>query len=180
MRPILFLAALAPACAETTVTDDSFAADALTLWSDAFADGDALPDDLRCERDGGDGASPPLAWSDPAEVAVSFALTMTVAEADNHYWLLWDIPAGTRSLSRGNAESVGTEGSNKDEVDTGYTPPCAPPDSAGTHTYTITLMALDGDPVDLPDTDDVSVDLDVLTAAVDGLVAERATISFTN
>ncbi|MDP5084371.1 MAG: hypothetical protein NWQ23_03045, partial [Yoonia sp.] len=100
----------------------ALAQDALTLSSPAMANGAPLPADLKCQRDNGDGASPPLVWTGVPVGTQSLALIMyhypkgTVEGVDppSQYWLLWNIPAGTVSLPRANPDSIGNEGSDKD------------------------------------------------------------------
>ena len=180
--PALLVIAAAGCGATTEPQDGTF-----TLTSTDFDDGGILPEELRCERDGGLGLSPALEWSDAPEGTVGFALTMThlpanagPADPPNHYWLLWDIPAATNGLSRGNIEGIGIEGADKDGVGTGYSPPCAPADSAEQHEYTLTLMALSGRSDDLPTADDVTVDYDYLRSAVFPLILDEAILTVWN
>lgn len=184
LRVLLPLAALC-ACGEKledSAADDSAASDAFTLTSSAFADGGDLPEALKCERDGGAGESPPLAWSGPPSDTHSFALTMTFWPGEdpppNHYWLLWGIPSGTAELAQGNPDSVGVEGSDKDGVSTGYTPPCSP-SADESHTYTITLYALSEDP-GLGSEDSVDVDWEALTTAVEEIVLDSVELTVVN
>jgi phosphatidylethanolamine-binding protein (PEBP) family uncharacterized protein len=164
------------------------AQDALTLTSPAFSTGGALPDDLKCQRDDGEGLSPPLAWTGVPTGTQSLALIMYhypkgTAEGMNppsQYWLLWDIPAATDSLPRGNPGSVGNEGSDKDARATGYTPPCSPKPwfsfgSGPQHQY----FALNA-PLSLPAHDDLSVDWTALTTAMKDKVIASSRISFRN
>ncbi|MEP2471846.1 MAG: hypothetical protein ABJH45_09845, partial [Paracoccaceae bacterium] len=104
-----------------------------------------LPAALKCTRDGGDGVSPPLVWSEIPAGNESLAVIMhhyprgAVAGRDvpNQYWLQWNIPPNTSELDRANPTSIGDEGADKDERQTGYTPPCSPAGSA--HECTITV-----------------------------------------
>ena len=169
------------------------AQDALTLSSPAMANGSHLPDDLKCQRDDGDGASPPLEWSGVPVATQSLALIMyhypkgTVEGVDppSQYWLLWNIPVGTMGLPRGNPASIGDEGSNRDGVATGYTPPCSPKpwfsfSSKPEHQYFIELFALTAPLATLPTHDALSVDWTVLTAAMKDKVIASSRISFWN
>ena len=148
------------------------------LTSPDLIDGTELPADLKCMRDGGKGLSPALAWKDVPEGTRSLALIMhhyprgTVEgkDAPSQYWLLWNVPAETRGLSRGNPDSIGDEGSDKDGKRTGYTPPCSPKpwwsfNSGPQHEYTITLYALSRALSTLPARDDADVDWEALTKA---------------
>ncbi len=191
--PLLLLVALAhPAKAQ-----DSF-----VLTSPAFQNGGSLPDDLKCERHGGDGASPPLVWGAVPAGTTSLALIMhhypngrvEGHDVPSHYWLLWNIPADTKELPRGNPASIGTEGSDKDKRRTGYTPPCSPlgyleslwrffgsaPSPGSKHKYTITLYALNA-PLDmLPPQDLIEIDWAAMTKALEGRIVKSTSISFLN
>ncbi len=164
----------------------AIAQDAFVLTSSAMTEGGDLPADLKCTRDGGDGLSPPLEWTGVPDGTESLALIMhhyprdTVAGVDtpSQYWLLWNIPADTSSLPRGNPASLGNEGADKDEKTTGYTPPCSP--AGARHEYTITLYALSGPADQLPASDDLGVDWEMMTQAIDDLVISSASISFWN
>lgn len=167
-------------------TSTGDAGDDLVVTSSKITDGGELPDDLKCVRDGGDGASPPIAWSNAPSGTAGFAVLMyhypdgTTAGVDtpNHYWLLWNIDSSVSSLSRGNAESVGTEGSDKDGVGTGYTPPCSPSGS-GAHEYHIRVYALSGTPSALGSVDTVDVGYDEFISAVTPLSLATGELSFT-
>lgn len=162
------------------------AQEAFVLTSPAISDGGDLPADLKCTRDGGDGLSPPLQWSNIPEQTDSLALIMhhyprgrvEGVDAPSQYWLLWNVPADRAELPRGNPESLGDEGLDKDGRRTGYTPPCSPPGSR--HEYTITLYALDTPPEELPSGDSMAVDWAKMTQAIDGRVIGSASLSFWN
>ncbi len=162
------------------------AQEGFTLSSPEIEDGGLLPDALKCTRDGGDGVSPPLAWTNVPEGTESLAVIMhhyprgTVAgrDAPSQYWLLWNIPPDTLGLERGNPASIGDEGSDKDQQATGYTPPCSP--GGDVHEYTITAYALDAPLSSLPANDDISVDWTALTEALDGKVIAASDINFGN
>ncbi len=157
-----------------------------TLTSPVMTDGGILPADLKCTRDGGDGLSPPLEWDAVPDGTESLALIMhhyphgTVEGEDtpSHYWLLWNIPADTTEIPRGNPASLGDEGADKDMQRIGYTPPCSPGEEQ--HEYTITLYALNA-PVDaLPTQDDPTVDWTAMVKAIDGKAIAESSISFLN
>lgn len=164
-----------------------------TLLSPAMEDGAALPDDLKCPRDHGDGASPPLAWSGTPEGTQSLALVMyhyprgTVEGVDppSHYWLLWNISPNVAALPRGNPQSIGNEGSDKDGHATGYTPPCSPKpwfsfSDEPEHQYFIEIFALAEPVTALPEHDDRSADWKAVMNAIDGKVIASSRISFWN
>lgn len=160
---------------------------AFALSSPALTDGAALPDDPKCSRDGGDGASPPLTWKNPPRGTEGYALVMhhyphgtyPGIDAPSHYWLLWDVPASAAGIERGNPEGLGYEGADKDMRRTGYTPPCSPAGGA-THQYTITVYAVDGVLEGLPQQDDPSVTWADMMAALRTHVRGAASISFVN
>jgi len=145
--PLMF-ALMSIAAPNLNIVGAVAAQDSFMLTSPAIVDGGMLPADLKCTRDGGDGVTPPLAWSAVPDGTKSLALIMhhyprgrvEGVDAPSQYWLLWNIPPETQALPRGNPASIGDEGADKDERRTGYTPPCSPPGSM--HEYTITLYAL--------------------------------------
>jgi Raf kinase inhibitor-like YbhB/YbcL family protein len=174
---------LISACSNTIATPSS---SGLTLSSPLFEDQGTLPADLKCTRDGGDGLSPPISWEGAPANTKSFAVIMhhypkgRVEGVDNpsHYWLVWNIPADTHSFSRGNVESIGNEGGDKDKRYVGYTPPCSPGNV--THSYTITVYALDSDTIALGNQDDIEVDWLALTGAIEGHVLDSSSLTFNN
>ena len=153
----------------------------LALSSPDFADGDDLPADFGCSRDGGGDLSPSLTFSGVPAEATSLVVTMHYDPnpggdgSPNQYWLLWGLAPELGGLEAGNPDSLGQEGSDKDGVSTGYTPPCSP-SADETHTYVLTLHALSGDP-GLPDEDDGSIDYEALTAAIAGATVEAASLT---
>jgi Raf kinase inhibitor-like YbhB/YbcL family protein len=77
----------------------------MTLASPAWPDGATIP--LKYTQ-AGDELSPPLTWGNVPEGVVSFALIAHDLDAatgngidDVLHWMLWNIPAATRSLSEG-------------------------------------------------------------------------------
>ena len=184
MNRCIAISATAAICA--SLASESVAQKAFTLISTEVADGGMLPAALKCTRDGGDGVSPPLAWSNVPVGTESLAVIMyhyprgAVAgrDAPSQYWLLWNIPVDTTELERGNPLSIGDEGADKDERHAGYTPPCSPAGSV--HEYTIAAYALDAPLSNLPENDDISVDWETLTTAMVGKVITSSEISFKN
>lgn len=164
----------------------AMAQEPFTLTSPVMIDGGTLPADLKCVREGGDGLSPPINWTHPPEGTRDYAVVMhhyprdrvEGVDAPSQYWLLWNIPATTTGLARGNPASIGDEGSDKDMRRTGYTSPCSPPGPA--HQYTITVYALRAPPATLPDHDDAHVDWRQMMAAMDGLILGSSTLVFSN
>ena len=157
------------------------------LTSPALVDGAALPDDLKCTRDGGDGLSPPLTWTNAPQGVGGFAIviqhyprgTYPGVNAPSHYWLVWNIPAGANGVTRGNPEGLGIEGSDKDIRAIGYTPPCSPA-GGGTHEYMIWVYALDGPLDGLPQDDSVMIGWADVMTALNGHVLDAASVTFIN
>ncbi|MGJ8533744.1 MAG: YbhB/YbcL family Raf kinase inhibitor-like protein [Alphaproteobacteria bacterium] len=184
MKPLLTISAMSVVCA--TLATAGMAQDGFVLSSPEIVDGGALPAELKCTRDGGDGVSPPLSWTAVPDGTQSLAVIMhhyprgTVEgrDAPSHYWLLWNIPADTLAIERGNPLSIGDEGSDKDQRRIGYTPPCSPPGAL--HEYTITLHALDAPLGSLPQHDDIAVDWETMTQAMDGKIIAETQITFNN
>ncbi|MEM7709507.1 MAG: YbhB/YbcL family Raf kinase inhibitor-like protein [Pseudomonadota bacterium] len=162
------------------------AQDAFVLSSPVLTDGGRWPAGLKCARDGGDGLSPPLDWRGLPAGTRSLALAMQHClrgmiqgvDAPSQYWLLWNVPADVTALSRGNPESIGDEGSDKDGRRIGYTPPCFP--GAEPHIYTITLHALAAPSDGLPDHDAREIDWTAMMTAIDGLIIASTSFSFMN
>jgi len=79
----------------------------MSLGSSAWSDGDMMPAKY---TQAGAQVSPPLAWSNAPDDAVSFVLIARDADTaigngtdDILHWMLWNIPKGTRSLPEGIA-----------------------------------------------------------------------------
>lgn len=116
----------------------------LTLTSSSFHANGEIPARFTCE---GANASPALSWSDPPAATRSFALIMSDPDAPGGnfiHWVIYDLPALTRSLpegvgrsSEGGGGRQGTNGFGK----TGYGGPCPP--AGKPHRYLLRLWALD-------------------------------------
>jgi Raf kinase inhibitor-like YbhB/YbcL family protein len=109
------------------------------VTSASFTDGGAIPVRFTCD---GDQTSPPLSWSDGADATpAAWALVVDDPDAPGGtfvHWVVFDIPAGTRSVApgavpAGGRQAVGSAGS------AGYAGPCPP---SGTHHYRFTVYAL--------------------------------------
>ena len=118
----------------------------LQLTSDAFVNGQSIPAKYSCI---GKNISPALTWTEPPAGTQSFALIMDDPDAPGRtwvHWVLFNIPAGARSLQEDlpitgknvdpNAIYVGNNSSGA----TAYQGPCPP---SGTHRYFFKLYALD-------------------------------------
>lgn len=138
------------------------------LKSPAFASGSKMP--LEFTGDGA-GVSPPLSWEEAPAKTASFALVMDHITRDGErkvYWVLWDIPASSRSLPK-NSSEIGTTGATwKPGED--YVPPRSA--GPGEKTYKITLYALSEKPA--PQARGGKVTRDELLAAIRGKVLDSA------
>lgn len=124
-----------------------FALSDLQLVSDAFSQGEAIPEKYTGD---GDDVSPPLSWSNVPEDAKSFAVICHDPDAplitpNGTYgfvhWVLYNIPGDVRSLEEGTKRY--THGRNNfDKI--GYGGPM-PPDGHGTHRYYFWILALNED-----------------------------------
>jgi hypothetical protein len=117
----------------------------LSLISDAFQEGGAIPTQYTC--DGAD-QSPALRWGEPPQGTKSFALVVDDPDAPSgtfRHWGVYDIPASARSIGAG--QNIGIEVAN-DFGKPGYGGPC-PPKGHGPHHYHFKLFALDVDRLEL-------------------------------
>ncbi len=110
------------------------------ITSSAFTAGNAIPVKYSCQ---GDDISPPLAWTAPPSKTQSFALIFNDPDAPGgtwDHWLLFNLPAETRSLPEGGALPAGTLTGKNSWGRLDYGGPCPP---RGTHRYFFKLYALD-------------------------------------
>lgn len=122
-----------------------------TLTGADLRQGDMLGPRHVYDHDGcrGRNISPELAWRDPPAGTRSFALLMFDSDAPGGgwwHWLVFDIPAGTRSLPSGAGNPGahrmpgGAIQSRNDFGGLGYGGPCPPPGAP--HHYHLMLYAL--------------------------------------
>ena len=138
-----------PALEETaptpTVEATEIAPIVFSLTSDAFAEGEFIPDKYAYSLGGqcsGENFSPSLIWTGAPEGTQSFAILVNDPDGGNWvHWLLFDIPADVTQLDEATSgpDDVGVRGVN-DFGNLGYGGPCPP---SGTHRYIFTLYALD-------------------------------------
>jgi hypothetical protein len=113
------------------------------LTSTAFAAGEAIPERYSCD---GKNVSPPLAWSGAPAAAKSFVLIVDDPDAPGGtftHWIVFNLPAETRSLAEGVQASALPAGAGQGVNDfgkAGYGGPCPP---SGSHRYIHHLYALD-------------------------------------
>jgi Raf kinase inhibitor-like YbhB/YbcL family protein len=148
LTTILFSACApsAPATSEQPITDPLGMEDAMSIQitSSAFAQGEPIPAKYTCTGSGNEkDISPPLAWGEPPAGTQSFALIMDDPDAPVgtwDHWILFNIPASTRSLPESMPINSGFPGGNNSWGRTGYGGPCPP---SGMHRYFFKLYALD-------------------------------------
>jgi Raf kinase inhibitor-like YbhB/YbcL family protein len=129
----------------------------MTLTSTAFTDGGSIP--VKYAQPGGD-VSPPLAWNGAPDSSTSFVLVVHDVDAasegrggtgldDLLQWMVWNIPATTRSLAEGVAQGSQLPDGTRQISATGpyYRGPAAPA-SGPPHHYLFELFALDA-PIDV-------------------------------
>jgi Raf kinase inhibitor-like YbhB/YbcL family protein len=143
----------------------------LTLFSEAFETGGAIPTRYTCD---GEDISPPLSWTGvPPNVAV-FALTMELAIDGPEFlrevfvhWLLFNIPADIRQLAAGvpavpRLENGAVQALNDfDRI--GYSGPCPP--QGQLHHYRFTLYALEA-PLNLNSGDTMAQAYDAMVGQI--------------
>jgi len=120
----------------------------MQLMSSAFGNGSRIP--TKYTGDGED-LSPPLAWEDVPAGTKELVLICDDPDAPTPqpwvHWVLYRIPAETRSLAEGASRAAalpGVQGRNswKSGQTTGYRGP-APPPGHGLHHYRFRLYAID-------------------------------------
>ena len=118
-------------------------AHALELRSSDVANGQIVPRAQIYPRCGGHNISPGLTWRGAPPGTKSFVLTMIdvdVKPSGWSHWIVADISAGTRSLSRGTKTLPhGARAIDSNFGGMSYNGPCPP---SGTHHYRLTLWAL--------------------------------------
>jgi len=123
------------------------ATDAATmlLSSDAFADGQAIPDKYTCH---GQDISPPLHWSGAPAGTKSIALTCEDPDAPMGtftHWVIFNVPATTSGFSESVAKTAtlpdGSRQGKNSFGNIGYNGPCPPGGKA--HHYIFKVYALD-------------------------------------
>lgn len=119
------------------------------LASPAFGRGGMIPAEYTCD---GDNVSPPLAWTDPPEGTVGFALIMDDPDAAEVagkvwvHWLIYNLPGDARSLPAGLKRDLPMypdARAGKGDSGDGYGGPCPPKERI--HNYHFKLYALDRD-----------------------------------
>ena len=120
----------------------------MTLSTPAWPDGGPIP---AKHTQAGDQVSPPLSWSNVPEGVVSFVLIAHDVDAaagngtdDILHWLLWNIPAGSRSLGEGvPAKSELPDGTRQISASGPYYRGPGAAAAGPAHHYVFELFALD-------------------------------------
>lgn len=142
---LLLITALLSACNTSSPLSTTTMPDLpLTLTSNAFTQGDSIPDRytyILSGQCGGQNLSPPLSWKGVPTNTQSFAVIVVDPDGgDWVHWIQFNIPANALELLEAvNGPDVGIKGRN-DFGELGYGGPCPP---KGTHHYVFTLYALD-------------------------------------
>jgi Raf kinase inhibitor-like YbhB/YbcL family protein len=150
-RPVLrhlLSAIVLMACGATTASTHE-----MEVSSPTFRDGEVVPRLHLMNRYGclGENRSPAVSWSNVPPGTRSFAVTLYDPDATTGsgwwHWIVYDIPASTRSLTAGLEQGIGrglpgraAQASN-DFGDRGYGGPC-PPRGERPHRYVLTVHAL--------------------------------------
>jgi len=134
----------------TAATDTALGSSPMTLkvTSSAFQQGGSIPAKYTCE---GEDTSPPLAWSGAPNNAKSIAIIVDDPDAPDPakpqrvyvHWVVYNIPAGTSSLSENASKTRMPKGAEQGKNDCGkpeYGGPCPP---VGRHRYFFKVYALD-------------------------------------
>jgi len=136
-RRTLLLAGIALAACASPVNSET-----VSLASDAFADGGAIPSRFTCD---GEDVSPPLTWSSGPDEVGAYVLVVRDPDAGGFvHWVLTDIPHDITALPAGQGDSVGIPGQN-DFGRVGWGGPCPP---SGQHRYEFRIYSLSA-PLDL-------------------------------
>lgn len=120
-------------------------AQAMTIASNDFADGAAIPAAHTYPRCGGQNISPELHWSGVPAGTKSLVLTMIDISVKPNQWSHWivvDLPPTTTGLSRAAAAlPTGAKAVASNFGDASYDGPC-PPKGTGVHRYRFTVWAM--------------------------------------
>jgi len=117
----------------------------LSLTSNAFADGDAIPALYTCD---GRDISPPLAWSGAPAGTKSLVLIVDDPDAPDPkaprmtfvHWVVYNLPSDSVGLAEAGHLPAGAIAGTNDFQRTRYGGPCPP---IGNHRYFFKLYALD-------------------------------------
>jgi Raf kinase inhibitor-like YbhB/YbcL family protein len=118
----------------------------LTVASETFSEGAAMPRETALGGCGGENRSPQLAWSGAPPETRSYAITCFDPDAPTGagywHWVLWNVPASVTRLALGESRPKGSTTGRNDYGASEYGGPC-PPKGDGAHRYVFTVYALD-------------------------------------
>ena len=140
MRALAFLlpVLLLGACShDSSPSVASSAAGTLSVTSDAFSEGGAIPSQYTCK---GEGPAPTIRWSGDLHGAKAIAVVVDDPDAPSGTFVhrvVLDLPATTTSL--GPDAPAGAHQARNSGGSTGWTPPCPP---SGTHHYRFSVYGL--------------------------------------
>ena len=137
----------------------ALAADAFTLSSTTFKDGELLPKPVgdipaRGANCKGENVSPELSWSNAPEGTKSFAFTVHDVDgaigAGSTHWVAYGITPDVTSFAEGEISQASDKyvGGKSGKGLAIFAGPCPPPGSP--HHYLFQIIATDLDPKDLP------------------------------
>ncbi|HKA68316.1 MAG TPA: YbhB/YbcL family Raf kinase inhibitor-like protein [Actinomycetes bacterium] len=132
------LALLSAGCGGNGGEVESTAPAAITVTSQAFAEGEPIPQLYSCR---GRNVSPPLSWSGVPAQASALALVVDDPDAPRGtftHWVVADFAPTVTSLGEGEVPPGGVQAKNS-AGNPLYTGPCPP---SGTHRYRFTVYAL--------------------------------------
>jgi Raf kinase inhibitor-like YbhB/YbcL family protein len=164
---VLLLASFVVACT-AQATPALSGAEAFTLTSPSFAQGESIPQQFTCQ---GDNVSPELAWTEPPAGTRSLALLVEDPDAPLGTWVHWvvyNLPADARGLPQGVSTAdlpTGTLLGKTSFGRPGYGGPCPP---SGQHHYYFRLYALDSQ------LDGQELDKPALLKAMEGHILAQA------
>lgn len=148
----------------------------MRVSSAAFKDGGTIPTKHAYHGvPGGQNVSLPLVWSDTPSGTKSFALSIVDLHPVARNWVHWfviNIPPGDASLAEGASGKnmpTGSKELNNSYGTLGYGGP-QPPKGTGSHTYEVTVYALNVDRLDLP----ITASLQSFQKALEGTVIASA------
>jgi phosphatidylethanolamine-binding protein (PEBP) family uncharacterized protein len=159
---------------ENQETIDDQSTNSFTLSSPVVDEGGQLPIDYTCD---GEGVTLPLTWTGAPSGTQSYAILMDhiASPSDIHwYWILFDIPAYITSLAQ-DTTGIGVLGTNVNNSQAEYSPPCSK--GPGSKTYTYTVYALSSEPeLSIPAT---QVDRDTFLEAIQDITLASAKLNVT-
>jgi Raf kinase inhibitor-like YbhB/YbcL family protein len=130
---------VAPVTGAIATTSASAATPTISVTSDAFAEGAAIPQKFTCD---GDNVSPPLAWTAPPAGTVEVALIVEDPDAPGgtySHWVVFGLRPTRQSLASKELPSDARQAQNS-AGNASYDGPCPP--SGAPHHYRFTLYAL--------------------------------------